>query len=201
MTGKNNFKGLMVPAIISTLFSILGNIAVFTMTSKTGSLEYDISPISYFKLDSIQLSILNIKILNSGQKECEDIDLNVDFGSKISANDFSIAKSPESIITNQKLDSATGKILYSIPYLNPNEQVVYSFLFNKILDQKNLHVDLRGKGVNGVKTEVIDSSLASIFVVGTLVITFIAIYLLFIIVFHQQKVIKSYLKLEKVGKL
>ena len=104
------------------------------------SLQYEIFPVSYFKKDSLQLPIVNIKILNSGRKECEDVAINISFGSKIVANDYSIQKSSESIVVKQ-----VGKASYLIPYLNPAEQIVYSFLINEAVDEKKIQVDLRGK--------------------------------------------------------
>jgi hypothetical protein len=189
----------VISAIVSTAFSIIGTVASAIILSKTGTLQYEVSPVSYFKNDSAQL--VNVKILNNGTKECEDVILTVDFGSNIIANDFYIQKSSQSIIVNKNAHTENGKIIYSIPYLNPRDELVYSFLFkNKILDTRNFHVDLRSKGVNAVKEELPDELFLSFLIVATFALYIFATIFLIIIIFHQKKLIKLNIQQEKLMK-
>ncbi len=200
MTDKNNFnfKAVLISAIVSTVFTILGALTISFLSSKNPALQYEILPISYFKRDSIQLSIVNIKIFNSGKKECEDVAMNVNFGSKINSNDYSIQKSSESIIINQKFDSTNGKISYLLPYLNPKEQILFSFLLNKVVDGKSIEVDLRSKGINGIKSNSTSEPIPIILVFGTVGMFVLTITLITVVVFHQKRVIKFNLQLEKL---
>ncbi len=200
MLSKNNFKTIVISAIVSTAFSIIGTVASGIILSKSVTLQYEVSPVIYFKNDSVQL--VNVKIFNNGAKECEDIILTIDFGPNIIASDFCIQKSSQSIIVNKNLDTGNGKVLYSIPYLNPKDQIVYSFLFNnKILDKDNFHVDLRGKGINGTNRELSDGlGILSILILATLAMYIFTIMFLSIIIFHQKKLIKFNIQQENLMK-
>ena len=204
MTDKSNFnfKAIMVSAIVSTAFTIIGALAISFLSNKAPALQYEILPVSYFKRDSIQLSIINIKVLNSGEKECEDVAMNIDFGSKIKPNDYSIQKSSSSIGIKQKFDSTTGKISYSTPYLNPKEQIVFTFLLNEVIDYKNVQVDLRSKGLNGEQIVLLDETLGIpyVLILGTIGMFVMAIVFTSVVVFHQRKVIKYERQLQKLDK-
>ncbi len=192
LQNNHNLKKLIVSAIVSMFFSVLGALSIFGITNRSPSLEYEILPLSHFKRDSIQVSIVNVKILNSGKKECENVEMNVEFSSDVKAIDYSIEKSSPSINLVQKFDSTNNNISYSIAYLNARDQIKYSFLLDKVIDKKDVKVDLRSKGVIGTNSTSSDAlGISNVLIFGTFGMFFMGIILTTVFIFYQRKLIRS----------
>jgi len=189
-------RALVTGAIISSSFALIGTLTNFYITKKEPTLKYEILPVSYYKADSVRLSIVNIRIVNEGNKECENISFVTNFGETLKTTDYNFQKSSEAITIIKVIDSATRKAYYSIPYLNPKEQIVCSFLLNAIVERKNVVVDLRSKGNNGVEINNDENQITSAVFFGTMAMLTLAVGLIVFIIFHQRKVIRyqSYLQ-------
>ena len=186
-----NFKAVLGSAIIATVLTVIGSFIISSFSNKQAWLQYEILPVSQFKKDSVQLYLVSIKIFNDGTKECEDVTINIRLGTKINAKDYSIQKSSPSMPINQHFDSISKRISYTMPYLNPGEQIVLSFSFNENVNENNIQVDVRGRGSNGKKLDLVGSAVSNMVIFGLLAMVVITIYLMSLFLFHQGKIIKD----------
>ena len=194
-----SIKAATYTALISTAFALLSSLAQVVINKKGPALEYEILPISYFNNDSLRITIVNIRIVNDGNDECDDISFAPVFGDSITISSFNFQKSDLTIKINRVFDSTTQKMYYSIPFLNPKEQIVCSFLFNRIIDQNSVDVYLRSKGRNGIKISSPRFEAISMFLFfGTIGMLVLTIGLIVFIIFHQRKVIRFQLKLQRM---
>ncbi len=181
------------------LFTIIGSLSIAYLNQKESTLEYEILPLSSFKADSSQITIVNIRILNSGNTECENISFAPRFGDSTRFSNYTFQKSSSPIQVFKIYDSLTRQTYYSIPYLNPKEQVVCSFLFKRIVNSNEILVDLRSKGVTGVEIkEEYPTAITKVLFFGTISMLCLTLALVVFIIFHQRKVIRYQLMLQHI---
>ncbi len=178
------FKILDIPAIVTTIIGVLG-VFLITFLSAKPSLRWEILPVTNFTKDSVKISIVNIKVFNSGGKECEDVALKIDLGVAIDSNNVLLQKSNSTLPILKTFGSRDVSCF--IPYLNPDDEIIFSFFTNSnTVEENKIRVDLRGKGINGKGTRVSYSNIPKWLIIGTIGMFILAITLVSIIVFHHQ---------------
>ncbi len=186
---KYDTKDLIFGAIITAVFTVLGSLAFYYFTNKEPIIFYEILPVSYFKKDSFQISIINVRIINDGRKECEEIIFTTDFGENNYPEEYTFNKGSSNIKIKENIDTSNRRPFYTIPYLNPKEEIIFSFFINKIVDQQNIEVNLRGKGINGSKYVSSSDPSTTLMLLSTIVMTSITLGIVSFVLFHQRKAI------------
>lgn len=195
-----DIKTTVITAMISTVITILGSVLLLYITRQEPTLKYEILPLSYFKTDSLHITIVNIRIVNEGNKECESIFFAPHFGDSLNSTDYEFQKSSPTIQMQKQIDSFSRKSYFFVPFLNAKEQVLCSFLLNKIIDEKSIDVDLRSKGNIGVKIEPNSPTIITrALYFGTIGMMALTIGLVVFIIFHQRKVIRYQLRLQRLS--
>jgi hypothetical protein len=195
---KFSFSSATYTAIISMTFTIIGSLSIAYLNQTKPTLEYEILPISSFQADSSQITIVNIRIRNSGNKECENISFAPRFGDSLKNVNYTFHNSSSPIQILKIYDSSNHQTYYSIPYLNPKEQLVCSFLFKRIINPNEISIDLRSKGTIAVETRQEPSpAITEVLFYGTISMLVFTLALVVFIIFHQRKVIRFQLVLQR----
>jgi hypothetical protein len=131
----------------------------------------------------------NIKISNSGNKEVEDVNGIISFADSLIILESKIEASPKALLLNTTIDSSNST-KFSSPMLNPNEQILFSFLVTSNIDKEKIKVDLRGRGLKGTIFEEKKTEIATTLILGTMGMVILTISLIIFIIFHQRKIIR-----------
>jgi len=188
---SSNISKLVFAAIISSFFTIITSFVFYYFTTKEPFLKYEVQQISNFKKDSNQITIIKVKIINDGKKECEGVTFNPCFGDSNCIVDCVFERIPGSIVINKMIDSSSKKILYFIPYLNPHEQIFCTFLVKRIIDEEHVDIDLRSKGINGVRSGQSKNGVIVLLFLVIIITLCLTIGLIAYIIFYQRKIIKN----------
>jgi len=192
-----NTLGIAVTSVVTIITTVVASYLFFALTNRSPDLKYEIAPISSFQNQNNSLSIVNIRIFNSGNKEVENINGLIEISSINKISETSISPSSKAIVFHSK--DSLNSISFDAPLLNAGDQITFSLLVNSNITDEKIKVYLRGNGINGNESKI--SEFDDVFgvnrklFIGTLGMLIITIGLILFIIYHQRKVIRYQLKL------
>lgn len=154
---------VVISALITALLSLAVGIGIFHYTSKTPELTYTTFPVSGFRAPNKSLTIYNVQIENSGNKEAEDVQVSFTFPSGANVADYNLDPSAKTIKYSISDTNDLTNAVFNFPLLNPTESCKFSFLAENA-KTGNVEVDLRGKGAIGeIRKIKSESTVLSVF--------------------------------------
>lgn len=162
-----NWKQSIVTAIITIIVTVIGGMLLYYFQYHKPKLEYNIEVLPSFNSDKENVSIIHLKVSNTGNDIAEDIKCVVDV-KPATIKDFNI-NSNSLIELKTNLDSS--KICFTAKNMNSTETYQASLLLttNAIFPESPT-VTLRGKGINGIPQEESNNEIPFIWI-----LTFITI--------------------------
>lgn len=139
---------VLISALLTALLSLAVGIGIFHYTSKAPELNYTTFPVSGFRATNKSLTIYNVQIENSGNKEAEDVQVIFTFPSGANVTDYNLEPSAKTIKYSISDTNDMTNAVFNFPLLNPTESCKFSFLAENA-KTGNVEVDLRGKGTIG----------------------------------------------------
>lgn len=139
---------VVISALLTALLSLAVGIGIFHYTSKAPELTYTTFPVSGFRAPNKSLTIYNVQIENSGNKEAEDVQVSFTFPSGANVADYNLDPSAKTIKYSISDTNDLTNAVFTFPLLNPTESCKFSFLAENA-KPGNVEVDLRGKGTIG----------------------------------------------------
>jgi len=148
---------VLISSLVTAIFSLVVGILTFYYTSKSPRLPYTIFPVSEYRTQNKALTIYNIQIENSGNKEAEDVMVAFVLPVGTQVVDFKIEPSSKAITHTVDNQQDLSKAVFRFPLLNPQESVKFSFL-SENATPGNIEVSLRAKGVIGESRKITTTS-------------------------------------------
>ncbi len=152
---------VVISALLTALLSLAVGIGIFHYTSKAPELTYTTFPVSGFRAPNKSLTIYNVQIENSGNKEAEDVQVSFTFPSGANVADYNLEPSAKTIMYSISDTNDLTNAVFNFPLLNPTESCKFSFLAENAKNG-NVEVDLRGKGAIGEIRKIKSESPVSI---------------------------------------
>ena len=157
---KSNIKAIILAGLVSLIVGVGSGWIINVVTEKQAKLTYDITTQEVFSGSSNNIGIFGIRISNTGKKEIEEVLSQLVF-SEADISEYKISGIPDA---SRKVKSSGSSFEINVPYLNPEEQVSIQILLKPTT--KSLApplIDIRGKGVVGVKEEKEDQSKSKVY--------------------------------------
>ncbi len=144
MNDKNNWKTIIISAVITGFITLLTTLAINYLSSKKSKLSYVTQTSIPFQKDSSNVRIYNLELLNEGEDIIENIKGQIKFKGQ-SITNYKLTNSPVLAIQ----DSLTiDSYQIQIASLNPAEKITMSFLIASSNQVDSLpKVDFRAKGL------------------------------------------------------
>lgn len=149
-------KNKIISGIVGLVVGVVVGVAVYRLTIERAILEYDVIESETFAGEKQSISIVALKVYNSGNKEAQDFtsEIAIDKGT---ITDYRISGLPATAYT---FTNTLQSLLVTAPYFNAGETLTMQVLVNNGSEGTLPSYDVRGKGVNG-KPRNIQSSKAS----------------------------------------
>ena len=151
---KLEWTQIIISAFITAILSLIASLSFWYFTKEKPELTFEVFPISSFYSKKTELSILNVKIENEGSKEAENVVCVYHFPKDSEIMEINIEPSSNAIKYISEKINEVYKRAYSVPMLNPQEYLKFSFLVKNIKNSNDIEIGLRGKGVVGNTKQV-----------------------------------------------
>lgn len=197
---KINKLELILAAFISVITTVLASYIFYSYTNKEPNVSFELLPISSFVGDKNPLSIVNITVANDGNKEAELINGYFKFDSTTYIDEEKVGPTPPSIkFLFEKKSSNFYE--FSCALLNPGEKISFTFLCRKAIIERNIEIQLRGRGIKIYKKDQSKPSEPNITILflGTLLMMILASAIIAFVIFHQRKIDKYNEQLQKLN--
>lgn len=173
-------KQYIIPAVLTFIFGVL----LWQIQRDKTELTYNINDSELFPLDSAVAKFYVFNLKNTGNKEIENIDMDIEFSNSI------IQNYNTSDLQNTKFAQENSKIFGRIMLLNPNEEL--KIKCTVIGDSGKLEkFSARAKGITATKESLIDYTSIFIYLIVTFGLLLIGFYYLIYKQIRFDRVIKS----------
>lgn len=143
---------IILTGVISLIVGVSGGLIVNYFTERKGGLEYDIVSSSLFAGQAQRVAIVGLNVTNTGAKEVEDINCQIEFANANITELKVVGLNPN--VYNTKISNA--RLDLKTPYLNPRESFSIQLLLGSPeTELKPPLISIRGKGVTAYQKTAI----------------------------------------------
>lgn len=159
--------------------TFLVGLALFYIKSESPQLKYEVFPPSSYVSEQTERTIYTVQVANEGDAAAKQVSAEFDFPNGTIVQDSRVKASPAGIEYNPVDTSASSVREFIFPYLNPGENVKFSFLLSGNINSAD--VTVRGPGFAATERNTQEESL-NIFSDAPLILVLIIISMMTIMI-------------------
>lgn len=146
---RSNWTKVVFAALISAVFTVLASVVVYYFTTKRPRLTYSVSASPVLSSPKGFTSIYAVRVTDAGKTEVDSVECAVTLSGG-SIEDARTRINPAIPITESR---SAGEYSALVPSLNPGESFTMGLLIETPTENGEPHVGVRGKGVNGERSD------------------------------------------------